>query len=319
MPTPVQPVLANTHISTSFGQLLEPGLRRIFFETYKAIPEQYSKIYNMLNSTKAVEREWGMGALSDWTERTSELSEVSYAKVSPGLARTYTHKAFTRGFMVGRELFDDDQYNQIEKMPKALARAGKAHVEKMAMLPLINGFSKDVGGVGASAIYDGQPLFSAVHPLVDHATKKCSNLATGALTSANLQKAILQMRNTVDEAGNLVVFTPTRLVVPPALEYTARVILESTAIPGSANNDINVVKGALELVVLDYLGTVNGGSDTAWFLQDGTNHELNFFWRMKPEFKWDEDFDTFVAKYRGYMRFSMGVSDFRGLIGSTGL
>lgn len=318
MATPVQPTSANTHISSSFGQLLEPGLRRIFFETYKAIPEQYSKIFNMLNSTKAVEHEWGMGALSDWAERTSETQEVEYAKVSPGLARTYTHKAFTKGFMVGRELYDDDQYSQIEKMPKALARAGKAHVEKMAMLPLINGFSKDVGGVGLSAIYDGQPLFSAVHPLVDSA-KKVSNLATGALNSANLQKAILLMRGMLDEAGNLITYNATRLIVPPALEYTARVILESTALPGGNNNDINVVKGALDLVIMDYLGTGNGGSDTAWFLQDASNHELNFFWRMKPEFKWDEDFDTFVAKYRGYMRFSMGVSDFRGLIGSTGL
>jgi phage major head subunit gpT-like protein len=318
MATPVQPTVENTHISASFGKLLEPGLRKIFFESYKAIPEQYSSIYNMLTSTKAQEHEWGMGALTDWEERTSELSEVSYAKVSPGLDRTYTHKAYTRGFMVGRELYDDDQYNQIEKMPKALARAGKAHVEKLAMTPLINGFSADIGGVGASAIYDAQPLFSATHPLVD-SVKVGDNLNTGALSSANLQLAIMKMRSTLDEAGALIVRVPTRLIVPPALEYTARVILESVAIPGSANNDVNVVRGALELKVLDYLGTANGGSDTAWFLQDANDHELNFFWRSKVEFKWTEDFDTFVAKYRGYMRFSYGVSDYRGLSGSTGL
>lgn len=318
MATPVQPIAGNTHISASFGKLLEPGLRKIFFESYSAIPDQYPKIYNMLTSTKAQEHEWGMGALTDWAERTSELSEVSYAKVSPGLERIYTHKAFTRGFMIGRELYDDDQYNQIEKMPKALARAGKAHVEKLAMKPLINGFSSAVGGVGMSAIYDGKALFAVDHPLVDSVVLG-NNLATGALTSGNLQLAIQKMRKTVDEAGNLIVRVPNRLIVPPALEYTARVILESVAIPGSANNDINVVKGALELVVLDYLGVTNGGSDTAWFLQDSSDHELNFFWRMKPEFKWTEDFDTFVAKYRGYMRFSYGVSDYRGLVGSTGL
>ena len=318
MATPVQPTGSNTHISASFGKLLEPGLRKIFFESYKEIPEQYSKIYNMLTSTKAQEHEWGMGALTDWAERTSETDEVSYAKVSPGLERIYTHKAFTRGFMIGRELYDDDQYNQIEKMPKALARAGKAHVEKMAMKPLINGFSTAVGGVGASAIYDTKALFAVDHPLLD-SVKLGNNLATGPLTSGNLQLAIMQMRATLDEAGNLIVRTPKRLIVPPALEYTARVILESVAIPGSDHNDINVVKGALELVVLDYLGTANGGSDTAWFLQDSSDHELNFFWRMKPEFKWTEDFDTFVAKYRGYMRFSYGVSDWRGFAGSTGL
>ena len=315
----MQPVAnVNTVVSAQFGKLLEPGLRKIFFESYKEVPEEYSKIYNVLNSTKAKETDWGMGALDGWTQRTSEISEVSYTKLSPGLERTYTHKAFTRGFMVGRELYDDDQYSQIEKMPKALARAGRAHVEKQAMLPLINGFSKDVGGVGASAIYDGQPLFSAVHPLID-SVALCSNLATGPLTSANLQKAIQLARSTKDEAGALIVIKPNRLIIPPALEYTARVILESTQLPGGNNNDVNVVKGALELVVMDYLGSANGGSDTAWFLQDSTSHELNFFWRTRVEFKMEEDFDTFVAKYRGYMRYSMGVSDFRGLIGSLGV
>lgn len=318
MATPVQPTTSNAHISASFGKLLEPGLRKIFFETYKELPEQYSKIFNMLTSTKAVEHDWGMGALGDWTPRASEISEVDYAKLSPGLERTYTHKAFTKGFMIGRELYDDDQYNQIEKFPKALARAGKASIEKDSMKILINGFTKDAGGTGASAIYDGEALFSANHPLLD-SVKKSSNLVTGALTVANLQKAIQTMKATLDEAGNLIALNPTRLIVPPALEYTARTILESTQLPGGNNNDINTVKGRLELVIMDYLGTANSGSDTAWFIQDANNHEMNFFWRVKPEFKWDEDFDTFVAKYRGYMRYSFGVSDWRGIVGSTGL
>ena len=69
---------------------------------------------------------------------------------------------------------------------------------------------------------------------------------------------------------------------------------------------------------MDYLGEIAGGSDKSWFVQDGSRHELNFFWRVKPEFKNEEDFDTFVAKYRGYMRYSYGFSDWRGMVGSTG-
>ena len=69
---------------------------------------------------------------------------------------------------------------------------------------------------------------------------------------------------------------------------------------------------------MDYLATTAGGNDKFWFLQDGNRHELNFFWRVKPEFKHEEDFDTFVAKYRGYMRYSYGFSDWRGMVGSTG-
>lgn len=304
----------------NFGKLLEPGLRKIFFETYDEVPEQYTKIYNIYDSNKAVEHDWGMGAFGDWEKRASQFDTVSYKTLSPGLERTYIHEAFTQGFMVTREMYDDDQYRQIEKMPKAMARSGRAKIEKDAVLPLIEGFAVD-GTTGAPIrpIYDGECLFSENHPLLD-STKTVSNKLTGKLNEANLKKALQMMRETLDEAGNLAQFKATRLIVPPALEDTAVRLLQSDRIAGTDLNDTNsfLRNHGLEIVVLDYLGAAAGGSDTAWFLQDGMRHELNFFWRVRPEFKWDESFDDFVAKYRGYMRYSFGVSDWRGLIGSDG-
>lgn len=322
--TPVQPVETNTFDYTqndrdthvNFGKLLEPGLRKIFFETYDELPEQFSKIFNIADSDKAVEHDWGMGAFGDWTKRASQFDTVAYKTLSPGLERTYTHEAFTQGFMVTREMYDDDQYRQMEKMPKAMARSGRAKVEKDAMIPLLNGFT-----AGASAIYDGKALFASDHPLLDNAGKVGVNLASGALTDVNLKNALKLMRQITDEVGNLAQFRATKLIIPPALEDIARRLLHSSQLPGGNYNDTNefLTSQGLEIVVLDYLSASAGGSDTAWFLQDGGRHELNFFWRVRPEFKWEEDFDTFVSKYRGYMRYSMGVSDWRGLIGSTGL
>lgn len=299
----------------NFGKLLEPGLRKIFFETYDELPEQYQRIYNMHTSSKAVEHDWGMGAFGDWEKRTSQFDTVSYKTLSPGLDRVYVHEAFTQGFKVTREMYDDDQYRQMQKLPQALARSGRAKVEKDAMLPLVNGFD------GASnPIYDGKALFATDHALVD-SSKTVSNLATGPLNDENLKKAIQQMRETLDEAGNLVQFKADRLIIPPALEDTAIRVLKSNQTSGTELNDTNQFLNSygIEIVVLDYLSASAGGSDTAWFLQDSSRHELNFFWRIRPEFKWDEDFDDFVSKYRGYMRYSFGVSDFRGLIGSEGL
>ena len=320
--TPVQPATTNTFHYTAtdrdnvenFGKLLEPGLRKIFFETYDELPEQFSKIYNMNTSTKAVEHDWGMGAFGDWEKRASQFDTVAYATLSPGLDRTYIHEAFTQGFMVTREMYDDEQYRQLEKLPKAMARSGRAKVEKDAMIPLLNGFDT------LKPIYDGKPLFALDHPLLDSAGVG-KNLLTGALTDANLKKGLQMMRETLDEAGNLVQFKATKLIIPPALEDTAIRLLKSNQLSGTELNDTNKFLNGygIEIVVLDYLSAAAGGSDTHWFLQDASRHELNFFWRVKPEFKWEEDFDTFVAKYRGYMRYSMGVSDYRGLIGSKGL
>ena len=321
--TPVQPSSDNTiNYSDSdrddeenFGKLLEPGLRKIFFETYDELPEQFAKVYNVEDSKKAREHDWGMGAFGDWSTRESQFDTVDYKTLSAGLERTYIHEAFTQGFMISREMYDDDQYRQIEKMPKAMARSGRAKVEKDAMLPLMNGFKTG----SEYEIYDGEPLFSDSHPLLD-SDDTCSNLVEGELNDDNLKKGIKLMRETVDEAGNLVQFKPDKLIIPPALEDKAIRLLKSNQLSGTELNDTNKFLNSygIEIVVMDYLSETAGGNDEHWFLQDSSRHELNFFWRKRPEFKWEEDFDTFVAKYRGYMRYSFGVSDWRGLVGSTG-
>ena len=298
----------------NFGKLLEPGLRKIFFETYDEIPEQFPKVYNVDTSNKAVEHDWGMGAFGDWTKRASQLDEVAYTTLSPGLDRTYIHDAFTQGFMVTREMYDDEQYRQMEKLPRAMARSGRAKVEKDAMTLFINGFNP------LKTIYDGKSLFAVDHPLLD-SVGTGSNLATGVLNDANLKSALKLFRETPDEAGGLIQMKATKLIVPPALEDTAIRILQSTQIAGGELNDTNKFLNSygIEVVVLDYLSASAGGSDTHWFLQDSSRHEVNFFWRIRPEFKWEESFDNFVQKYRGYMRYSFGVSDWRGVMGSTGV
>ena len=314
--TPVDPTKTNTHVSENFGKLLYPGLRKIFFETYDEIPEQFPKIFNVETSNSATETDHGMGAFGDWTERTDELSPVAYAKIKDGGEVVYKHKAFTKGFMISRELNDDEKYGQMKKMAKALARAGRAKVEKDAITVLTKCFKSDVGAIKGR---DKLELFHDAHTLVD-STKTCSNLMTGPLNEVNLKKAIQMMASQLDEAGNLIQMKATKLIVPPALEDTALRLLHSSQLPGTELNDTNeYLKNRLQVVVMDYLGATAGGSDTAWFLQDGTRHELNFFWRVKPEFKNEEDFDTFVAKYRGYMRYSYGFSDWRGMVGSKGL
>ena len=312
----VTPSGTNTHVSTNFGKLLEPGLRKIFFETYDEIPEQYSKIYNVHTSNSATETDHGMGAFGDWELRADETSNVSYAKIKDGNDVVYKHKAFTKGFMIGRELYDDEKYGQMKKMAKALARAGRAKVEKDAITVLTKGF-KDTPGAFKGR--DKKELFHDAHTLVD-SVKTCSNMVTGALSRETLKEGLKLMRTQLDEAGNLIQMKATKLIIPPALEDEARRILHSAQIDGTNNNDTNeyLRSAGLEIVVMDYLGEEAGGSDTMWFLQDGSRHELNFFWRVKPEFKNEEDFDTFVAKYRGYMRYSYGFSDWRGMVGSKG-
>jgi hypothetical protein len=122
------------------------------------------------------------------------------------------------------------------------------------------------------------------------------------------------MKTRRDSKNQIIHFNPDTLIVPPALEFTARVILESTQVIGSAFNDINPIKGGLNLVVWPFLT-----STTAWFVVDSKAHELNFFRRKDEGVKGPVyDFDTEAAKWKAVCRFSVGFSDWMGIYGSLG-
>lgn len=118
----------------------------------------------------------------------------------------------------------------------------------------------------AGFIYDGLPFFDGAHTL-SGASGTFSNIATSRpLTRANLETTLTTMRqtNAVNDRGDRIMIMPNALIVPPALEYTARRITQSELDPGSANNDINAVRGMLEVIVNPYL---TDDSD-AWWVAD---------------------------------------------------
>lgn len=291
--------------SSNYQALLEPKFRKIFFDTYDELPEQFPEIYNVGGSKKAKEYDYHVSGTGKWEEKVPG-HPIAEEEIEHGLEVTYVHKAYGKMITVERELADDEQYGVIDKLPKKLARGGRVTVEETAAGPLNVGFSTNG--------YDDVPLFSASHPLLKGGT--ADNLMTGsALDDANLKIGITAMRTDMKtEEGLKMQAKAKKLIVPADLEFTALTLLRATGQANTTNlNNPNLVKG-LDPVVLDYLTDTN-----AWFLMDPVLNEFNFFWRVKPEFKGTENFDNMVAKYRGYLRFSCGYSDWRGWLGNPGI
>ena len=290
--------------SANFQELLEPKFREIFFDAYDELPEQYSDVFQVKSSKKAREYDFHMAGTGLWDVKNpgQNINEEDMAK---GSEVSYVHTSYAKMIQVEREFSDDELYGVVEKLPRQLGIGGRATVEITAAAILNNAFA--VNG------YDGVPLFSDSHPLIKGGV--ADNLMTaGALNDTNLKAGITMMRTEMKtEEGLKMQARAKKLVIPPELEFTALTLLQSTGVVGSANNDTNVIKGRLSPVVMDYLT-----DDNAWFLIDPSIAQLIFFWRVKPEFKQSENFDGMVAKYRGYLRFSVGYSDWRGIIGNAG-
>jgi hypothetical protein len=115
-------------------------------------------------------------------------------------------------------------------------------------------------------IYDGKPFFAASgngHVLAGSDATPFNLIASAALSSTTLQTALTAIRDTnaIDERGQKILIVPDVIVVPTGLEYSARQLLSSVNLPGSANNDVNPIAGMLEPIVWRFLSTA-----AAWYV-----------------------------------------------------
>ena len=289
-----------------FADLLTPGLRKVYDDKYNEIPEVYSKLFHVNDSTKQSETDSavsGFGLL----QQTGEGDPIQYEDPVQMYDVTYVHLKYTKGFKVTEEMYEDGLYNVIKRKPRALARAARRTAEYYAAAVFNNAFDTSYTGG------DTKPLCSTAHPRSDGGTAQSNASSTGiTLTDDNLEIGKLALRGQLDDKGMKIMAKARTILVGPSLEKTARILVGSSLRPGTANNDINV-NTSLKVVTWDYID-----SSTAWFLIDDDLHELQWFWRKRPEFKNDYAMDTGVALYKVRARFSKGFSDWRGVWGSKG-
>lgn len=290
----------------NFGDLLEPGLRKIFDDRYDEIPEVFSSIFHVMNSTVDVERDSAVTGFS-LLEQTAEGGAIQYEDPVQMYDVSYVHLKYTKGFKVSEELVEDDRYNVINKKPAALARACRRTAEYLAATVFNNAFSSGTGG-------DTKYLCSVGHLRADGGTAQSNASGSGVtLTEANLNTGLLAMRGQLDDKGMKIGVKADTLLVSPSLHKTAVELTQSSLKSGSADNDVNYYKGLLKVIDWDWIS-----SSTAWFLIDSSVHQLNWFWRVRPEFKQDGSFDTGMALFKARLRCSKGFSDWRGIWGSKG-
>ena len=302
--------------SGNFADLLKPGLKRVYDLAMSRPRPIMEMLFGVETSTRYEEQYQGMGAMGlvpafDGT--------VPYTDFDAGYRVDIRNYEFALGMQVERRLVDDDQFNQIKRRASNMADAFNITIETDAAQVFINGFTDDgTNRMGASTNgADAVGLLSAAHPYspANSGTTQ-SNEGTLALTIDNLDTTRQNMRNFTDDQGQLLGVNPDMLLVPPELERTATQLVSERAIyePNSAQYDVNMFSGRFRPVVWDRLTDSN-----AWFLIDSTlmKQHLLWQWRIRPEFAQAEDFDGLTAKFRGYMRYGIGWTDWKWIFGQN--
>ena len=296
-----------------FKKQLQRGLNTVFGLEYKRYPEQWRQIFDVSDSDKAWEEDTLVVGL-----RTADVKPegkgVSYDEGGESWTQRYQHETISLAFSITEEAIEDNLYLDMgRKYSAALARSMANAKEIRGANVLNNGFAG-----GQFAIGDGVALFSTAHPLW-FGGNGTNTLSTQAdLSEASMEDMLTLIFNMVDDKNIPVAAQAVKLIVPPALQFTAQRLLMTPGRTGTADNDINAIKS---------MGLVSGGftvnqrlTDTnAWFIKTDVPDGLKHFVRKAMKRGMEEDFESGNMRYKARERYSFGATDWRGACGSSGV
>ena len=308
-------------MAISRAQLLKellPGLNALFGMEYARYGEEHKEIYEVEKSERSFEEETKLSGFGAAPVK-NEGSAIAYDNAQEAFTARYTHETIALGFSITEEAVEDNLYDSLSaRYTKALAR-GMAYTKQVkGASTLNNGFSGSyLGGDGVSLFGVNSSSARVGHPLVGGGVN-FNSPATGVdLNETSLENATIQIAAWTDERQLLIAAKPVKLVIPPALMFVAKRLLDTELRVGTADNDINALK---------QMGTISGGytvnnflTDTnAWFICTDVPNGMKHFERTALSTSMDGDFDTGNVRYKARERYSFGWSDPLGVFGSPG-
>ena len=271
-------------VKTDIPKLLLAGMRTEFMGAYEKASKQHEAIATVIKSTKSSET-------YDWLGAVPSMHEWKDERIPQGMLEhnfTIANRDFEASIAVDRNALEDDQYDQINVRIRDLATRAVQFYDELAFTLIGQGTGTSgtagtiYGGVTISC-YDRKAFFATNHTEGDSGTQ--SNRGSTALSTTAVQAAVTAMNNFKNDKGKPALVNPNLMVVPTALQWTAKTIAKSQYVPeeGTTTAKIaaNVLAGTFDIMVNPYLTDA-----TDWFLFDtkGTIKPMILQMRKTPEF-----------------------------------
>ena len=298
--------------TSSHPKLLWPGIHAIWGQTYNEHAKEYVDLYTELDSEKAYEQDvqvtgFGLAPVK------AQGAGISYDEELQGIISTYNHIAYALGYIVTYEEQKDNLYEEVaSRRSKANAFSINQTIENVAAFLYNNAFATTYYTTG-----DGAALVSTAHVNSTGGTYSNALSPAADLAESSLEDMCIQIMGTQTDRGLLINVMPESLHVPRQEWFQANRVLKSVLQADSSSNNINVLKAVNAFpkgIKLNHYFT----APHAWFVRTNCPNGMQMFWRDRPMFDQDNDFDTKNAKAATYLRMSVGATDPRGIFGSNG-
>lgn len=225
-----------THTTSDFPTIVGNVLNKSLLKGYSEFPytaNLWTSVGSINNFNPAVKT--GLGSFG-LLELVPEGDEYKAGTINELSAQMQLEK-FGKTFGITWEMFINDDVGAMMRIPMKMGQAARRTLET-AVYTLLN---------DNVLVQDGTALFTVAH----------LNGAASTLDAAALTAGIAAMKNQQTAAGENAGLVPQYLVVPPALEFTARALVKDTK-DGGGQNELG---GIVEVIVSPFITT-----GTAWYL-----------------------------------------------------
>jgi hypothetical protein len=290
---------------------LEPGLNALFGMEYDRYDNEHTEIFDTESSDRAFEEEVMLSGFGQAPVK-GEGSAITYDTAGEAFTARYTHETIALAFAITEEAVEDNLYDKLSsRYTRALARSMSNTKQVKAAAVLNNAFDTNYKGG------DGAPLIYNAHTTTGGGTWS-NTLATAAdLNETSLEQALIDIAAFIDERGLKIALRGMKLILPPALQFTAERILKSEQRVSTSDNDINALKSGGYMpqgFAINHFLT----DPDAFFIKTDAPNGMKHFVRAPLKTAMEGDFETGNARYKARERYSFGWSDPRAMYASPG-
>jgi phage major head subunit gpT-like protein len=254
-------ILNNTTIAA-----INVGFNKDYQKGYSRLPAWWSKIAMKVASNTLINTyAWmaRLGQMRQWVGERIVNNLRSYVYQLANLDYEYTVGVLANDIK-------DDNVGVYAPVFEQMGEASVKWADQLVKAALQAGTSQ--------VTFDGVAFFSTAHPL--SGTNQSNLFTTTALTAANFDIVKIALAQLKGEDGELLNVGRPTLIVPSALETTAKNILSAGLIASGGVAITNVLQNAADLLVLDELNN----EPTIWYVAylDGAIKPIVFQEREAP-------------------------------------
>jgi hypothetical protein len=300
--------------NTDFRSVVEPILNEVFDGVYSQRKDEYLQIFTVRDGIPRDRHEEPMLSGFGLAPELPEGMPVTYQQGQTLWLKEYIYKRYGLAFALTSTLIEDGDHIRIGSVYSQHLAQSLIETKELNCANVLN--------FAFNSAYPGGDSVSLINSAHQTAQGNFSNtIAASALSQTSVEQMLTQIRtNGVDNNQKKIHLHPRCLVVPPALEFQAEVIVKSVLRSGTANNDLNPIKSR---------GYFNDGvavitrltSSTNWFVHiDKADVPKGLTVMMRNQLKktMEGDFETDSMRYKAIERYDVGFTDPRTLFGNAG-